>query len=101
MLERTQRRQELLASASLDTPIPNKTMETSKLTESVVTSISPPKSPITRHQRRARLAELASRVDQWLEEDQVLKPNEKNSKKIGITKVTLIDWSSNKVYLIL
>lgn len=88
MLERTQRRQELLASASLETP--NKSVETSKLVESVVTSISPPKSPITRHQRRTRLAELASRVDQWLEEDQVLKPNEKNSKKIGIIKVILI-----------
>lgn len=87
MLERTQRRQELLASASLETP--NKSVETSKLAESVVTSISPSKSPIS-HQRRTRLAELASRVDQWLEEDQVLKPNEKNSKKIGIIKVILI-----------
>jgi len=85
MLERTQRRQELLASASKETakPVLSKIVEMTKPTESVEPLVSPKKSPLKtpplQHQRRTRLAELASRVDQWLEEDKVLKPIDKSS----------------------
>lgn len=90
MLERTQRRQELLASASKEKTSLSKTVEMTKPTESVEPPVSsnksPSKTPPLQHQRRTRLAELASRVDQWLEEDKVLNPIDKNStdKKVNI-----------------
>lgn len=95
MLERTQRRQELLASASKEAikPILSNTVEMTEPTEELVKlSVSPDSSPQKcsplHQQRRTRLAELASRVDQWLEEDQILKPTDKNliNKKVTIMK---------------
>jgi len=68
MLERTQRRQQLLVSASSDIPIkePSPTPVVEILTS---TQKSPPQ-----RMRRNRFAELASRVDMWLEEDTDFKP---------------------------
>lgn len=82
MLERTQRRQELLASVALETPIPTdtKALRSVELVKTTEPSLSPP----SRCQRRTRLAELASRVDQWLEEDHNLKPNENVSSEIEV-----------------
>jgi len=74
MLERTQRRQELLASTLSQVSQPvlppsSSMMETSPIIQQ---SLSPP----SRRQRRTRLAELASQVDQWLSDDQNFKQSE-------------------------
>jgi hypothetical protein len=80
MLERTQRRQELLKStlSQVSQPMPSSAMETSP-------TIQQSHSPPSRRQRRTRLAELANQVDQWLSDDQ----NFKQSENISNPKVNI------------
>lgn len=89
MLERTQRRQKLLVSASLEAQ-PQDLLTSPVLSTSPPKQDSPtppkPKSPTpprrTSGIRRHRFAELASRVDTWLEEDKcdiITKSNENTS----------------------
>jgi len=91
MLERTQRRQELLASTLSQVsqsvlPPSSTTMETSP---TIQQSLSPP----FRRQRRTRLAELASQVDQWLSDDQNFKQNENISNPtVNISKVMIVNY---------
>lgn len=94
MLERTQKRQQLLASVAVETTAPTtaKTLEQIKPAEPVesVGTIDPSVPPL-QQKRRTRLAELASRVDQWLVEDLDVKPNENVSSKTEIkTRVKVI-----------
>lgn len=98
MLERTQRRQEMLASAKLEAP-------TLELLASPVLRTSPqkdksptppkPRSPTpprrTNGIRRNRFAELASRVDMWLEEDTKCDIKSKsNENDFTVTKVIVV-----------
>lgn len=98
MLERTQRRQEMLASTKLEAPmlelLASPILRTSPSKEK---SPAPPKprSPTpprrTNGIRRNRFAELASRVDMWLEEDTKcgIKPKS-NENDFAVTKVVVI-----------
>lgn len=74
MLERTQRRQELLAStlSQVSQPVLPPSSSIMEPSPAIQQSLSPP----SRRQRRTRLAELASQVDQWLSDDQDFKQNE-------------------------
>ncbi|XP_008180199.1 uncharacterized protein LOC100572761 isoform X2 [Acyrthosiphon pisum] len=74
MLERTQRRQELLAStlSQVSQPVLPPSSAVMETSPTIQQSLSPP----SRRQRRTRLAELASQVDQWLSDDQNFKQSE-------------------------
>lgn len=76
MLERTQKRQELLAStlSQMSQPTPNAPL------------------PPSRPSRRTRLAELANQVDQWLSDDQNFKQSETiSNSKVNLLKVMIVN----------
>uniref|UniRef100_A0A2H8TRJ4 Actin-binding protein anillin n=1 Tax=Melanaphis sacchari TaxID=742174 RepID=A0A2H8TRJ4_9HEMI len=92
MLERTQRRQKLLAStlSQVSQPTPSSAMETSP-------TIQQSDSPPARRQRRTRLAELANQVDQWLSDDQNFKQSENISNPKKTEKINDIQNEPNKL----
>jgi len=76
MLERTQKRQELLAStlSQMSQPTPNSL------------------SPTSRPSLHTRLAELANQVDQWLSDDQNFKQSETISNlKVNLLKLIIVN----------
>lgn len=81
MLERTQRRQQLLASSVTQAPQPTPQLPS---LPTIQQSLSP------RRSRRTRLAELASQVDQWLTEDQKLDNNTKKIENISSLTVNIL-----------
>jgi len=90
MLERTQRRQELLAStlSQVSQPVLPPSSATMETSSTIQQSLSPP----ARRQRRTRLAELASQVDQWLSDDQNFKQSENISNPtVNISKVIIVN----------
>lgn len=90
MLERTQRRQELLAStlSQVSQPVLPPSSSIMEPSTAIQQSLSPP----SRRQRRTRLAELASQVDQWLSDDQDFKQNENISNPtVNISKVIIVN----------
>ncbi|XP_026821529.1 uncharacterized protein LOC113559940 [Rhopalosiphum maidis] len=92
MLERTQRRQELLKStlSQVSQPMPSSAIETSS-------NIQQSHSPPSRRQRRTRLAELANQVDQWLSDDQNFKQSENISNPKKAEKINDIQNESKKL----
>jgi hypothetical protein len=72
MIERTNRRKALLQETSVDT-LPSTDVPPSTDKE-ILPPIHQSKTPPLRSDRRARLAELASRVGQWLEDE--VKPHD-------------------------
>jgi len=90
MLERTQRRQELLASTLSQVSQPVQPPSSDKMETSP--TLQQPLSPPSRRQRRTRLAELASQVDQWLSDDQNFKKSENSSNPtVNKSKVTIVN----------
>lgn len=87
MLERTHRRQELLASATLEVPL--KVSLPSPVMENLPSVQKSPSPPPQQRMRRNRFAELASRVDMWLEEDTDIKPKLKENDLTVSNKVNL------------
>jgi len=91
MLERTQRRQELLAStlSQVSQPVLPPSSGMMETSTTIQQSLSPP----SRRQRRTRLAELASQVDQWLSDDQNFKQSENISKPTvtNMSKVIIVN----------